>query len=137
MVILGSIRSRWVQAGWILYHCSWKKMYCLKRSLKLIKCEGKLLGSGSPRIENCTSALSLDLISCVCTRGIRITSRGITRRGLWKSYKRKITVSQGSYPRILVAKHVKRGAGICQEMRSMPEVRTQYSSAWRGAQPSF
>ena len=51
--------------------------------------------------------------------------------------RRKITVSQGSYPRVLVAKHAKRGVGICQEMRSMPEVCTQYSSAWRGAQPSF
>ena len=41
-------------------------MYCLKKSLKLIKCEGKLLGSSSPRIENYTSALSLDLnLLCV------------------------------------------------------------------------
>ena len=43
-------------------------MYCLKKSLKLIKYEGKLLGSGSPRIENYISALSLDLICCVCTQ---------------------------------------------------------------------
>ena len=49
--------------------CSWKKMYCLRKSLKLIKCKGKLLGSGFPRIENCTSALSVDLICCVCTQG--------------------------------------------------------------------
>ena len=65
MVLLGSIRSRWVQAGRILYHCSWKKMFCLKKGLKLIKCEGKLLGSGLPRIESCTSVLSLNLIYCV------------------------------------------------------------------------
>ena len=45
----------------------------------------------------------------------------------------KVTISQGSYPRILVAKHAKRGARICQEMRSMPEVCTQYSLALRGA----
>ena len=37
-------------------------MYCLKKSLKLIKCGGKLLGFGYSRIENCTSAHSLDLI---------------------------------------------------------------------------
>ena len=34
-------------------------MYCLRKSLKLIKYEGKLLNSGSLRIENYTSALSL------------------------------------------------------------------------------
>ena len=45
----------------------------------------------------------------------------------------KVTVSQGSYPGILVAKHAKRGAGVCQEVRSMPEVCTKHSSAWRGA----
>ena len=43
-------------------------MYCLKKSLKLIKCEGKLIDSGSPRIENYTSVLSLDIICCVCTQ---------------------------------------------------------------------
>ena len=42
-------------------------MYCLKKSLKLIKCKGKLLGSGSPRIENYTNALSLVLTCFVCT----------------------------------------------------------------------
>ena len=53
-----------------------------------------------------------------------------------KSYRGKVTISQGPYPRILVAKHAKRGVGICQEMRSMPEVCTECSLAWRGAQPS-
>ena len=52
----------------MLYHCSWKKMYYLKKSLKLIKCEGKLLDSSYPRIENSTSAHSLDLICYVCTQ---------------------------------------------------------------------
>ena len=42
-------------------------MYCLRKSLKLTKYEGKLLGSGSPRIENYTSALSLILTCFVCT----------------------------------------------------------------------
>ena len=42
-------------------------MYCLRESLKLTKYEGKLLGSGSPRIENYTSALSLVLTCFVCT----------------------------------------------------------------------
>ena len=42
-------------------------MYCLRKSLKLIKCEGKLLGSSSPRIENYTNALSLVLTCFVCT----------------------------------------------------------------------
>ena len=42
-------------------------MYCLKRSLKLTKYEEKLLGSGSLRIENYTSALSLVLTCFVCT----------------------------------------------------------------------
>ena len=42
-------------------------MYCLKRSLKLIKCEGKLLGSSFPRIENYTNAFSLVLTCFVCT----------------------------------------------------------------------
>ena len=42
-------------------------MYYLRKSLKLIKCEGKLLGSGSPRIENYTNALSLVLTCFVCT----------------------------------------------------------------------
>ena len=42
-------------------------MYYLRKSLKLIKYEGKLLGSSSPRIENYTSALSLVLICFVCT----------------------------------------------------------------------
>ena len=41
-------------------------MYCLKRSLKLTKYEEKLLGSGSPRIENYTSALSLVLTCFLC-----------------------------------------------------------------------
>ena len=77
-VLLEYTRSRWAQAGWILYHCSWKKIYCLKKSSKLIKCEGKLLGSGYPRIENCTSAPSLDLICCVCTQSVKVTSKGIT-----------------------------------------------------------
>ena len=36
-------------------------MYCPRKSLKLIKYEGKLLGSSSPKIENYTSALSLVL----------------------------------------------------------------------------
>ena len=44
MVCLGSTRSNWVQAGWIPYHYSWKKIYYLKRSLKLRKYEEKLLG---------------------------------------------------------------------------------------------
>ena len=39
-------------------------MYCLKRSLKLTKYEEKLLGSGSPMIENYTSTLSL-VLTCV------------------------------------------------------------------------
>ena len=48
-------------------------MYCLRKSLKLIKYkgklkyEGKLLGSSSSRIENYTSALSLVLTCFVCT----------------------------------------------------------------------
>ena len=67
MVLLGSIKSNWVQARWILYRYSWKKMYCLSKSLKLTKYEGKLLGSGSLRIENYTSALSLVLTCFVCT----------------------------------------------------------------------
>ena len=136
MVLLGSIKSNWVQAGWILYRYSWKKMYCLSKSLKLTKYEGKLLGSGSLRIENYTSALSLVLALCA-PRSIRITYGGAARRGLWKPYRRKIPVSQGSYPRILVAKHAKRGAGVCQEMRSMLEVCAQYSPALRGSQPYF
>ena len=42
-------------------------MYCLRKSLKLTKYEEKLLGSGSPRIENYTSALSLVFTCFVCT----------------------------------------------------------------------
>ena len=42
-------------------------MYCLRKSLKLIKCEGKLLGSGSLRIENYINALSLEFTCFVCT----------------------------------------------------------------------
>ena len=42
-------------------------MYYLRKSLKLIKYEGKLLGSSSRGIENYTSALSLVLICFVCT----------------------------------------------------------------------
>ena len=42
-------------------------MYWQRKSLKLIKYEGKLLGSGFPKIENYTSALSLVLICFVCT----------------------------------------------------------------------
>ena len=42
-------------------------MYCPRKSLKLIKYEGKLLGSGSPKIENYTSALSLVLTYFVYT----------------------------------------------------------------------
>ena len=42
-------------------------MYCLRKSLKLIKYEEKLLDSGFPRIENYTSALSLVLTCFVCT----------------------------------------------------------------------
>ena len=42
-------------------------MYCLKRSLKLTKYKEKLLGSGSSRIENYTSALSLVFTCFVCT----------------------------------------------------------------------
>ena len=67
MVLLESTKSNWVRAGWILYHCSWKRMYCLRKSLKLIKCEGKLLGSSFPRIENYTNAFSLVLTCFVCT----------------------------------------------------------------------
>ena len=67
MVLLGSIKSNWVLAGWILYRYSWKRMYCLRKSLKLTKYEGKLLGSGSLRIENYTSAISLVLTCFVCT----------------------------------------------------------------------
>ena len=67
MVHFGSTKSNWVRAEWILYHCSWKRMYCLRKSLKLIKYEGKLLGSSSPRIENYTNALSLVLTCFVCT----------------------------------------------------------------------
>ena len=67
MVLLESTKSNWVRAGWILYHCSWRRMYCLRKSLKLIKCEGKLLGSSFPRIENYTNAFSLVLTCFVCT----------------------------------------------------------------------
>ena len=67
MVLLGSTKSNWVRARWILYHCSWKGMYCLRKSLKLIKCEGKLLSSVSLRIENCTNAHSLVPTCFVCT----------------------------------------------------------------------
>ena len=42
-------------------------MYCLRKSLKLIKYEGKLLSSSFLRIENYTSALSLVLTCFVCT----------------------------------------------------------------------
>ena len=42
-------------------------MYCPRKSLKLIKCEGKVLDSGSPRIENYTNALSLVLTCFVYT----------------------------------------------------------------------
>ena len=59
-------------------------------------------------------ALFLWSLLALCTpRSIKITFGGAARRGLWKSYRRKIPVSQGSYPRIPVAKHAKRGAGIC------------------------
>ena len=44
-----------------------ERMYCLRKSMKLTKYEGKLLGSGSPMIENYTSALSLVLTCFVCT----------------------------------------------------------------------
>ena len=67
MVCLGSTKSNWVRVGWILYHYSWKKIYCLKRSPKLRKCVEKLLGFGCPRIENCISILSLVLICFVYT----------------------------------------------------------------------
>ena len=67
MVCLRSTRSNWVRVGWISYHYSWKKIYCLKRSLKLRKYEETLLGFGYPRIENYTSALSLALIYFMCT----------------------------------------------------------------------
>ena len=63
MVFLGSIKSNWVRTGWILYRYSWKRMYCLKRSLKQTKYEEKLLVSSSPRIKNYTSALSLVLLT--------------------------------------------------------------------------
>ena len=42
-------------------------MYSPRKSLKLIKYEGKLLGSSFPRIENYTSALSLVLTCIVYT----------------------------------------------------------------------
>ena len=67
MVCLRSTRSNWVRAGWIPYHYSWKKIYCLKRSLKLRKYEKKLLDFGRLRIGNCTSTLSLVPICFVCT----------------------------------------------------------------------
>ena len=67
MALLGSTKSNWVRARWILYHYSWKRMYCLRKSLKLIKYEGKLLDSSSPRIKNNTSALSLVLTCFVFT----------------------------------------------------------------------
>ena len=67
MVFFGSIKSNWVRVGWILYQYSWKKIYCLMRSLKLTKYEEKLLNFGSPRIESYTSALSLALTCFVCT----------------------------------------------------------------------
>ena len=67
MVLLGSTKSNWVQARWILYYYSWKMMYCPRKSLKLIKYEGKPLSSGSPGTENYTSALSLVLTYFVCT----------------------------------------------------------------------
>ena len=67
MVFLGSIKLNWVRVGWILYHYSWKKIYCLKRNQKLTKYEEKLLDFGSPRIESYTSALSLVLTCFVCT----------------------------------------------------------------------
>ena len=61
---------------------------------------------------------------CVHPEALESLLEELHERGLWKSYRRKITVSQSSYPRILVAEHAKRGAGICQEMRSMPKVCT-------------
>ena len=67
MVFLGSTKSNWVRVGWILYRYSWKRTYCLRKRLKLTKYRGKLLVSGSPRIENYTSALSLALTCFVCT----------------------------------------------------------------------
>ena len=66
-VCLRSTRSSWVQARWIPYHYSWKKIYYLKKGLKLKKCVEKLLGFGWPRIENCISVLSLALIYFVYT----------------------------------------------------------------------
>ena len=67
MVFLGSTKSNWVRVGWILYRYSWKRTYCLRKRLKLTKYRGKLLVSGSPRIESYTSALSLVLTYFVCT----------------------------------------------------------------------
>ena len=42
-------------------------IYCLKKSLKLRKYEEKLLGFGSPMIENYTITLSLAFTCFVCT----------------------------------------------------------------------
>ena len=50
---------------------------------------------------------------CVHPEASESLLKELHRKGLWKSYRRKITVSQGSYLRILVAKHAKRGARIC------------------------
>ena len=66
-VCLGSTRSSQVRAGWIPYHYSWKKIYCLTRSPKLKKYEEKLIGFGCPRIESYTNALSLVPICFVYT----------------------------------------------------------------------
>ena len=52
---------------WILYCCSLKEIYCVKRNPKLKKYEGKLLVFGCMRIENCINVLFLVLICFVYT----------------------------------------------------------------------
>ena len=91
MECLGFIRSNWVRAGWIPYHYSWKRIYCLKRSLKLRKYEEKLLGFGCPRIKSYISVLFLVFICFVYIRRHQNHS--------WRSYmKRFVGVTQEEDP---------------------------------------
>ena len=111
-VCLESTRSSQVRVGWIPYHYSWKKIYCLKRSPKLRKYEEKLLSFGCPRIENYTSVFSLALICFVYTPKHQNHFQRSSTKGFVGVIQEEDPCLMDSYPGILVAKYAKGGAGI-------------------------
>ena len=119
----------WDLVGWILLSYILRMKSCPRRRGRLTKCEERLRDFGCLRTKCCTSTFFWAIFAMHPSWSSRATSKRVTRRDLWKLYRRQILVSQGPYARILVAQYAKGNSRICEEVWPVSEICSQHSSA--------